>query len=508
MVYFRQSGDLTRLANVLNNLGVLHHHRGDYEQAVDLLAQALEIARKSGYTRMEAFVRAGLGDIYLDLKAESAASAEYKQARQLAQQLNLSFLLFHLDLAEAALANLTGNSQKAFTLIAAAEGRISSNGPAHQIGQCKLQQGITYLSTGNIAMANAVLAESVDWLGKVKGQPDTGRAHLYLAITHHKMGKVESAIQHAQVALSFVRNVDDQHLLVMIGAIAAPLLQNLAFDPVYGVLAANLLAGITEFFEHLTAFQRRVREISPGAAFAPPQIAITTLGLTELRIGEQIIPNSTWYSKVQREMFFYILAHPKGVSQKSVESVLWPNNANPQVAFHNTLYNLRKKVGTETIVYQDNRYFFNQALDYQYDVEIFEAHERQARAATDPDEKARHYRQMMALYQGHYFIDASETWAGLERERLRQVWLNAAQNLVQFCLDMEIYAEALHWSLHTLKTDSSLEKVHCLAMRAYAGLGDRVSVERQFDWCQQAMQEHYKTQPSIDTLLLYRSLTR
>jgi ATP/maltotriose-dependent transcriptional regulator MalT/DNA-binding SARP family transcriptional activator len=508
VTYFRQAGDLTRLANVLNNLGVLNHHRGDYEQAIELLGQALDVARKSGYVRMEAFVLASLGDIYLELKAEPTATAEYAQSRQMAQKLDQHALLFYLDLAEATLASQGGNNQQALALIASAEKRLGTDGVDYQIGQCKLQRGIISLKTGETAKAQVTLTDAIGLLGNVTGQPEPVKAQFYLAIAHHRLGNRELAHEYARSALSFIRNVEDQHLLILVGEDAVPLLQDLVYDSETSVLAANLLAGIMEFRDRLPALHRRVRGIAPNAAFIPPQMTITALGLMEVRIGEQVITNAAWYSRPQKDMFFFILAHPDGVSEKAIEAVLWPDTRDPHKKFENTLYHLREKVNSSTILQQGNRYYFNRTLDYQYDVERFEDHARWAQASTDPDEKARHYRQMLTLYGGLYLPEAEGTWFDVERERLRQIWFEVAQNLVQYLLDRQDYAEALKWSLSILELDDSAEEVHCLAMRAYAGMGNRPAVDRQFDWCQRAMQEHHAMRPSKETVMLYQTLTR
>ena len=54
---WKQEGNLSWQANVLNNMGVLHHLQGDYDKAVLALEEGLLCAQRSGYyVRIEALV--------------------------------------------------------------------------------------------------------------------------------------------------------------------------------------------------------------------------------------------------------------------------------------------------------------------------------------------------------------------------------------------------------------------------------------------------------------------
>jgi hypothetical protein len=59
---WKQKGNLTWQANVLNNIGVLHHLQGDYDKAVLVLEEGLLCAQRSGYyIRTEALILISLG---------------------------------------------------------------------------------------------------------------------------------------------------------------------------------------------------------------------------------------------------------------------------------------------------------------------------------------------------------------------------------------------------------------------------------------------------------------
>ncbi len=64
---FRRENNILSQANVLNNLGVLHHQRGEYEKAVRAFDKGVECAHLGNSPRQEALLLTSLGDIYIDL---------------------------------------------------------------------------------------------------------------------------------------------------------------------------------------------------------------------------------------------------------------------------------------------------------------------------------------------------------------------------------------------------------------------------------------------------------
>ena len=65
---WKEQGNLSSQASLLNNLGFLHQQLGEYEQAVHALEEGLLCARQSGFKRMEALISLSLGDVYSDVE--------------------------------------------------------------------------------------------------------------------------------------------------------------------------------------------------------------------------------------------------------------------------------------------------------------------------------------------------------------------------------------------------------------------------------------------------------
>src|SRR5690606_21594895 len=64
---WRDLHNLVGQASVLNSLGVFYQEQGEHHQAFTTLSQAIECARRCGYTRMETFALTSLGDLVFEV---------------------------------------------------------------------------------------------------------------------------------------------------------------------------------------------------------------------------------------------------------------------------------------------------------------------------------------------------------------------------------------------------------------------------------------------------------
>ena len=80
---WRKEGNLSWQANLLNNLGVLRQFQGEYEKAALAFEEGLVCAQRSGYTRMEALIAIGLGDLSTELEDFGVAQLNYHHAEEI-----------------------------------------------------------------------------------------------------------------------------------------------------------------------------------------------------------------------------------------------------------------------------------------------------------------------------------------------------------------------------------------------------------------------------------------
>jgi DNA-binding SARP family transcriptional activator/Flp pilus assembly protein TadD len=506
--YWRKTGNVAQQANLLNNLGVLHHLRGSYEQADLLLEEALACAEQSGYIRVKVAALAGIGDLYADLDAVDAASAACHQAQEIAQQIDDRFLSLYLSLAEAGLARLKGELGQAHDLLDAAKNLVRESSSDFEQGMYQLEAGRLALVGGRVSNAITHLEEAARRFDSSDQTVGESHAHLYLALAHHIEETEEKTVDHLKLAFQSASKLDSQHPLVAAARDAKKLLEVVQGNSTLGRQAARFLRQVVEFEQELPTLRRRLRRQASAVPFGYPKLHIQALGRAQVTVDGETVTNADWQGQVARDLFFYLLTYPDGLTKEALGSIMWPESSPGQLKlrFKNAIYRLRQALGQEVVLFDEDRYQFNRTLDYEYDVETFLGKLAQAQAVTNLDKQVAALQSAIRLYKGPYLPEVEGEWAWWEREHLRQAHIEATVQLAELHLESGRHAAALECCQRAFAEDPCLEEAHRLAMRAHAAMGNRAAVVRQFKQCRQALQEEVNVSPSTETVTLYETL--
>ena len=174
--------------------------------------------------------------------------------------------------------------------------------------------------------------------------------------------------------------------------------------------------------------------------------------------------------------------------------------------FKNDLYRLRRALGPEAILFENDRYSFNPALDYDYDVETFLTHLALATNSSDIQEQIKHYQAAVDLVRGSYLSDIHMDWVWSEREHLSQLHISALLKLAKLYLENKAPDMAKTTCQKVLKQDTCHEEAHRLLMKTFSILGDRSAIARQYQECKQALKEELDIPPAEETEDLYLQL--
>lgn len=101
-----------------------------------------------------------------------------------------------------------------------------------------------------------------------------------------------------------------------------------------------------------------------------------------------------------------------------------------------------------------------------------------------------------------------EDWLRVERERLRDLAVNALARLIALHRDAGRCELAVQTSHRLLMLEPSEEVIHRTLMRLYASLGHFGAVRRQYEHCVQALRRELDVGPSDETKQLLVALTR
>jgi len=218
---------------------------------------------------------------------------------------------------------------------------------------------------------------------------------------------------------------------------------------------------------------------------------------------------SKWRTQSVRDLFFYFLYLQEAVTKEQIGDALWPETTDPLVLkkrFKNEIYRLRRAVGRDVIVFDDEYYRFNRTLDYEYDVEAFDSHLRRARKARDPVKRMEWYKKAVDLVHGPYLSDVDGTWSIPERERIRLAYTSALEELAQLHLDANQLDQSLSICHQALERDRCHEVIYQVEMKVYAALGDRAAIVRCYQACRNALMDDLGISPSEETEQIFREL--
>lgn len=508
--YWEKTKNSVWQANLLNNLGVLLHLRGDYVSAASNFERAIQHARISSYPRLEAYSLASIGDLYRDLGAPQESLEAYRQARQIAQRIKDRYLLFYLDLAEGVLARLQDNPEKARDLLSSARVMASDSGSQLEQNLCRLETAALDLSCQAYAESTNNLRTALTYFNQEGQKEEAARSTLYIALAYANQGQTAEAAGYFQQLSQFLSEPERRMPLV---AAARPFRRQLArqkSQPAYSPYIGLLLAEIDGFEQTLLAQRARVRRRATAVPLAPPQIIINALGKIEVKIDERVLSVTDWRTQTARDLFFFILSHPSGLAKDTIGAIFWPDLSPTELKmrFKNTVYLLRRAAGRDVINFEGEIYKFNTGMDYDYDVESFLKEIDLSRRAEDAAQKINHCKAAIQLYKGPYLPEIEETWVVVERERLHQLYMDTLVELAEDYLEIHQLEEALETCMKAVHLDPCQEAAHRVAMRVHASRGNQAAIVRQYELCKTALKEEFNTAPSQQTEQLFQILTR
>jgi ATP/maltotriose-dependent transcriptional regulator MalT/two-component SAPR family response regulator len=505
---WQKEGNLFWQANLLNNIGVMYHFQGDYEQAVMALEEGLSCARRSGHTRMEAFTLASLGDLYVDLEELNAAQEAYQKAQEIATQIGETFLNRYLDLAQAGIARVRRAYNHAQSLLDFAEKQITISGSNYEKGLFHLERGRFLFSSGNPREAINDLLASDQCFNQGGLFIETCWSRLWLAAVYNHLNDKPKAKEFVQAALSVGHSRQPEHSLIMVARQVRIWLSDLQDDPKFGNTLHALLKEAGQMDAQLPALRRRLRRMTSAVPLSFPRLTVRAFGKAQVRVNGKLVSSSQWQTQEVRNLFFYFLNASQAVTKEQIGLEFWPDLSPSQlkVRFKNNIYRLRRALGQDTILFEDNLYQFNHTLDYEYDVGTFETQIAQAKAAQDIRERIACYQSAVALVKGAYLEDIDTVWVESERERLRQEYVSALLSLAKLYLESSDTTRALQAYQRAIAYDACLEEAHRQAMRIYAMMDDRAAIARQYQACKEALESELGVPPSPETEALDRSL--
>lgn len=501
--------NIVQQASVRNNIGVTHYYRGDYVRAAEVFEEAIDCARRGQYSRVEALVLAGLGDLYLDLVRGDIAEQAYSRALAIAREIHYRFLRVYLQCHLGALAVTRGDPAAARSSLRQAEGLLEENESLYEAGLVEMLRGRISASEGDWPAAIESCERALAGFEEGGQVRDAVRARMLLAVCHAQQGDRETGVAWLEAALTGSEELESDHALVVLAAAHQPAVQMIANGQGAGPEISALLDRAARFQNRIPELHRELRPIVGSIPVGAAALRIRALGRSQVWWNGERVQRGDWQTYAARDLFFCLLAYPEGLTKEGVAAIFWPESSPEQVKtrFKNTIYRLRGALSQEVVEFEDDRYTFNRRLDYEYDVEAFQEKMRLAQHQGGERARAGALQEALRYYQGAYLPEVDGPWVLPERERLRRQFIQGAADLATICLEKGDFAGVIDWCRRVHEVDPCQENCYRLAMRAYAALGNQPEVARQFEQCERVLREELQVSPSEQTRQLFRDLT-
>lgn len=121
------------------------------------------------------------------------------------------------------------------------------------------------------------------------------------------------------------------------------------------------------------------------------------------------------------------------------------------------------------------------------------------------DQAEERLEQALALYKGDFLEEAAyDEWATAERERLRRLYLEAADALAEIHLERGRYAECLALCEQILARENCWENAYRLVILCHARMGEKARAVQAYQRCKAALHEGLGVRPSNQTIALLK----
>jgi len=234
-------------------------------------------------------------------------------------------------------------------------------------------------------------------------------------------------------------------------------------------------------------------------------LAVKVLGGFEVRTGAGRA--LTLPTKKSQALLAYLALHPeRPCSRETLTALLWGDTPDLQArqSLRQAVYHIRRALGDDRLDIVGGETVTLPASALEVDALIFE---RRVRLATPEALDA-----ALGLYRGDLLEglavkEASfDEWLLVERERLRELALEALARLLSYYTKAGDHERAIQSALRLLALDPLQEAAHRALMRLYVREGRRAAALRQYQTCVGILRKELGAEPEPETQQLYQEI--
>jgi two-component SAPR family response regulator len=499
----KQAGMTGWRAQLLNNIGFMKYMTGEFEEAHQLLNEAIQIAELCGYVRIKTNALTSLGDLLTDLGDLESALSCYDQALTHASHLGHSRYIFYASLGESRLRRLKGDAKHALAELRQVELSQVSLG-SYERAFFNLEQGLCLLELNQVEDALPVFRSAQSLFEESGNLAEQLVARLWAeisqAVTHgnesiHELvppqrewRKPSFLMLHAGRAARWLKLKKQTRLLKKTSL-------RLFFEH-----ASRLLDAMSDLRDRL---QRPVKELGSDS----PRLEINSFGTVQVRHDGRVLEISDWQTREARDLFLFLLQSPPRTKEQ-IAADFWPDlpPTRLKMRFKINMYRIRKALGQDAVIFQDEYYGFNRSIPYKWDRERFDELLNEIGKQSTVSRRIEALEEMLSLVQGRYLEDLDAPWAEADRIQYENHRKTIMLDLAELYLDSGRGRDCLNTVKELIKLEPLMEFAHRLMLRAYAALHDPVGLSNHYRQYQELLDAELGMLPSLEMRTLYETL--
>lgn len=426
-------GSQATLADTLTNLALAYFHQGEFDLALDEIHEAIDLAQKADDPRVlttglmnRATFQGAIGNY-----ADSLSSA--LQALEMANRLLDQRLVAEGTNVLGEAYRRLGETSKAENLLKQALIEAESSGQRYIAATYNISLGKVYCQIGSYPQALESLGIAEQQLTELKCLGYLAEVKLYQAAAFYRCGKTKEALA------CLIRTKElcpkdsfDGFLL----ADSSELLDVLRF----GIAKRVGLEGFARLVARIGAENKPENVIQPfqrndGLKLRLPDLRVCSLGSPKVWLDAHEVTDGEWRSKKAKELFFFLLAKKRSVSNEEIVEALWPDFSLhlSSSALKTNVYRLRQALFFDCIQVNDSGYCINPAVSAKFDVDDFRECLKLAVASKSSRECRQQYlSQAVELHKGPFLAGYDSEWCDDLRSDVEARYHAALMNLSSY----------------------------------------------------------------------------
>ncbi len=245
-----------------------------------------------------------------------------------------------------------------------------------------------------------------------------------------------------------------------------------------------------------------------------PTLHIHLLGDFHLLSGDTAVTPVT-IPRVQSLLAYLVLRRSAPQARSHLAFLLWPESTEAQARtnLRKVLHQLKQTLPfADTFLRADKQslhWQFSPHTSWTLDVIDFElalVQAEQAKETCDVTAMRQALERAIHLYQDDLLPSCYDEWILPERDRLRQIYLQALHQVIMLHEQERNYDEAINMTQRLLRHDPLHEAAYRQLMHLYALQGNRAAALRVYHSCTTILERELAAEPDEATRLIYQSL--